>query len=96
VRGDENNRDAHGALPAYSVANLVFSYRPAAGWEISAKVDNLFNRSYQSFGILGQNFFTGPNNAYNPSAPAAEQFRSPGAPRAAWLAVRYEAKGERR
>jgi outer membrane receptor protein involved in Fe transport len=96
ARGDENNRDVHGALPAYSVANLVFKYELGEGWEVSAKADNLFNRSYQSFGILGENFFTGPNNGYNPLAPAAEQFRSPGAPRAVWLGVRYEAKGERR
>ncbi len=96
ARGDENNRDAHGALPAYSVANLVFKYELGAGWELSAKADNLFDRSYQSFGVLGQNFFTGPGNTYNPSAPVAEQFRSPGAPRALWVALRYEAKGTRR
>jgi iron complex outermembrane receptor protein len=96
ARGDENNRDAHGALPAYSVANLVFKYELGEGWEVSAKADNLLDRSYQSFGILGRNFFTGPNNGYNPSAPAAEQFRSPGAPRALWLALRYAAKEERR
>jgi iron complex outermembrane receptor protein len=41
---------------------------------------------------VGENFFTGPNRSFGPSAgmdPQAEQFRGPGAPRGVWLGVRY-------
>jgi outer membrane receptor protein involved in Fe transport len=92
ARGDENNRDANGALPAYGVAYLHARFVPAPGWEVSLKVDNLFDRRYQTFGVLGQNFFTGAGNTFNPAGALAEQFRSPGAPRAAWISLRYEWK----
>jgi outer membrane receptor protein involved in Fe transport len=69
ARGDENNRDANGPLAAYSVAYLWVRYAPAKGWELALKVDNLFNRRYESFGVLGQNFFTGPGNTFDVRPP---------------------------
>jgi outer membrane receptor protein involved in Fe transport len=90
ARGDENNHDAHGALPGYSVVQAFARYRLDRQWEVSLKVDNLFDRRYQSFGVLGQNFFTGPGNSYDPAAATAEQFVTPGAPRAVWVALKYE------
>lgn len=92
ARGDENNRDVNGPLPAYGVAYLTARFSPAKDWEVSLKVDNLFDRRYETFGVLGQNFFTGTGNAFNPAGALPEQFRSPGAPRAAWISLRYEWK----
>ncbi|MGH8676673.1 MAG: TonB-dependent receptor, partial [Burkholderiales bacterium] len=92
ARGDDNNRDANGPLPAYGVAYLRARYALAPGWEVALKVDNLFNRRYASFGVLGQNFFTGPGTTFDAAGAANEQFRSPGAPRAAWISLRYEWK----
>ena len=90
ARGDENNRDANGPLAAYGIAYLQARFAPSPGWEVSVKVDNLFDRRYESFGVLGQNFFTGPGKTFDATAAANEQFRSPGAPRAAWISLRYE------
>jgi len=90
ARGDENNRDIHGALPSYGVAQAFARYRPGHDWEVSLKVDNLFDRDYRSFGVLGRNFFAGPGGAFNAAAAVAEQFVTPGAPRAVWLALRHE------
>ena len=67
ARGDENNRDVHGPLPSYAVAQAFARYRPSRDWELSLKVDNLFERRYSSFGLLGSNFFTGPGNTYDPA-----------------------------
>jgi len=56
-----------------------------------AQVDNLFDRRYANFGLLGTNVFTGPGRSFGPAAgiaPMAEQFRAPGAPRGAWIGVR--------
>jgi len=92
ARGDENNRDANGPLPAYSVAFLTARYVPAGDWELALKIDNLFNRRYENFGVLGRNFFSGPGNTFNPGGVVSEQFRSPGAPRAVWISLRYEWK----
>lgn len=89
ARGDENNQDVHGTVPGYGVAQAFARYRIEPQWELSLKIDNLFDRRYQSFGVLGENFFTGPGNSFNPTGTAAEQFVSPGAPRALWIALRW-------
>jgi len=92
ARGDENNQDVHGALPSYGVAQLFARYRPSRLWQLSLKMDNLFDRRYSSFGLLGSNFFTGPGNTYDPAAAAPERFLAPGAPRSVWLALQYESR----
>ena len=92
ARGDENNQDVNGKLPGYTLVNLDAHYRPVPNLEIFARVNNVFDRRYYDFGILGQNFFTGPNRTFGPAAgfdPVSEQFRGPGAPLGAWIGVRY-------
>ena len=89
ARGDENNLDVNGPLPSYSIAQLYGRYELARRWDLSLKVDNLFDRSYQNFGVLGRNFFNGPGQSFDATTAAPEQFRASGAPRAIWLAVRY-------
>ena len=92
ARGDENNQDVHGPLPSYTVAQAFARYWPSRHWQISLKVDNLFDRRYASFGLLGSNFFTGPGNTYDPAGATPEQFLAPGAPRSVWLALQYESR----
>ena len=92
ARGDENNLDVHGPLPYYGVAQAFARYRPSRDWDLSLKVDNVFDRRYSSFGLLGSNFFTGPGNTYDPAGARPEQFLAPGAPRSVWLALQYESR----
>jgi iron complex outermembrane recepter protein len=92
VRGDENNQDVHGPLASYSVAQAFARYRPSRDWQLSLKVDNLFDRRYSSFGLLGANFFTGPGNTYDPAGATPEQFVAPGAPRALWASLQYQTR----
>lgn len=92
ARGDENNQDARGKIPGFTVVNLDARYQITKGVELFARVNNLFDRRYANFGILGENFFTGPNRTFGPAAgvdPATEQFRSPGVPRGVWVGLRY-------
>jgi len=92
ARGDENNQDSHGQIPGYTVVNLDSHYSINDNWKLFAKVQNLFDRNYATFGQLGVNEF-GRGGAWN-SDPAAwnnnAQFQTPGAPRAAWVGVTYE------
>jgi iron complex outermembrane receptor protein len=90
ARGDENNQDANGRVPGYAVVNLDGRVRLAKGFELFARVVNLFDRKYSNFGILGQNFFAGPGRTFDGTNPAAEQFRGPGVPRGAWIGLRYQ------
>jgi len=91
ARGDENNRDANGAVPGYALVNFDGHYRFAAGWELYAKVGNLFNRRYATYGVLGQNVFTAAGNTFDATGASwrNEQFRTVGAARGAWLGIAY-------
>jgi iron complex outermembrane recepter protein len=95
-RGDENNLDIRGQVPGYAVFNLDASYRLAPGWEVFANVNNLFDRNYQTFGILGENVFTGPFNTFDPANAVPEQFRSPGAPFGIWVGIRFLSDDKRK
>jgi outer membrane receptor protein involved in Fe transport len=93
ARGDENNRDANGKVPGYGVVNFDTQYRIGNGLQVIARVNNLLDRRYANFGVVGENFFTGPNRTFGPAVgvdPRAEQFRAPGAPRGIWVGLRYE------
>jgi len=90
LRGDENNQDVHGAVPGYAVLNLDGIYRFAKRWELFGRVDNVFNRKYSNFGILGRNVFANPTRTFDPANPVAEPFLGLSAPRGAWIGLRYE------
>ena len=89
ARGDENNSDARGRVPGYSVLNLDTRYTLQKGWDVFARINNLFNREYANIGVLGQNAFTGPGNSFDGANPVGEQFRGYGAPRGIWIGTRY-------
>ena len=80
ARGDENNQDVNGKVPGYAVVNLDTHYSINKNWKLFGKVNNVFDNEYATFGVLGNNIFNGQD----------EQFRSPAAPRAAWVGVTYE------
>jgi iron complex outermembrane receptor protein len=92
ARGDENNQDINGQLPGYTVVNLDGHYLVSERFEVFGRVNNVFDRRYFNFGVVGENFFTGPGRTFGPAAgtdPRAEQFRGPGAPVGLWLGVQY-------
>lgn len=89
ARGDENNQDVNGRVPGYAVVNLDGRYAVAKGVEVFARVVNLFDRRYSNFGVVGQNFFTGPGRTFDGTNPINEQFRGPGVPRGIWVGLRY-------
>lgn len=89
-RGDENNLDRHGRLPGFAVLNLEARCALGRGWELLGRLDNLADRRYGAFAVLGENFFTGPGASFDAAHKAATQFRAPGAPRTFWLALRHQ------
>ena len=95
ARGDENNQDVHGAVPGYTVVNLDGRYQVTDRLQIFARLNNLFDTEYATVGVLGEDFFRGPNFNYDLAAAAPEQFRTPGAPFGIWVGVTY-AFGPRR
>jgi iron complex outermembrane recepter protein len=92
ARGDEDNQDINGQLPGYTVVNLDGRFLISKGFEVFARVNNVLDRRYSNFGVVGENFFTGPGKTFGPTAgidPANEQFRGPGTPIGAWIGVKY-------
>ncbi|HEY6923298.1 MAG TPA: TonB-dependent receptor [Steroidobacteraceae bacterium] len=99
ARGDENNHDVNGQLPGYTVINLDGHFLFSKSFEMFARVNNVLDRRYANFAVVGQNFFTGPGRTFGPAVgvdPVNEQFRGPGAPIGAWIGVRYSFGGHSR
>ena len=91
ARGDKNNADRAGRVPGYFVVHLDAQYALTPRVTLFAQVDNLFDRHYANFGLLGSNVFTGPDRTFGPAvgvAPVIEQFRALGAPRGVWAGIR--------
>lgn len=100
ARGNENNRHepgenaagetflGSGRIPGYAVVNIDTRFRFVPGWELFAKINNVFDRDYSTAGILGQNPFAGGRFAANPDSWLRETAYAPGAPRAGWIGVR--------
>ena len=92
AHGDENNRDRQGQVPGYAVVDVDARWRVARNWEVFATINNLLDRRYENFAVLGANVFNGPDRSFGPALglePTPEQFRALGAPRGAWIGVRY-------
>ncbi len=89
ARGDENNQDANGRVPGYAVFNLDARYQYTRQLMFFGRINNLFDKEYETLGVLGENFFNGPGRTFDAGNVTGEQFRSTGAPRAAWVGVNY-------
>lgn len=77
AHGDEAN--VNGMVPGYMVVNLDAHVMPTRRVELFANVSNVLDRRYATFGLMGGNIYSGQ----------AEQFRTPAAPRAFLLGLRY-------
>ncbi|MBO9513049.1 MAG: TonB-dependent receptor [Variovorax sp.] len=87
-----------GRTGGYAVFNLGADFRPRPGLKFFVEVNNLFDRRYTTGGQLGANAFspTGafvarpfPANANGDFPLVRATFLAPGAPRTAWIGVRY-------
>jgi outer membrane receptor protein involved in Fe transport len=89
ARGDENNQDRRGAVPGYARLDLDTRYDATPRLQLLVRIDNVFDRRYANFGVLGTNVFTGPGRTFDPAGARAEPFYGYGAPRGLSAAVRY-------
>ncbi len=87
AHGNENNADPTGRVPGYAVVDLDAEYRIGKALKLSVNVDNLFDQTYATYGL------SGTNSIYS---LAAEQFRTPAAPRGVWLKITYAFGGAER
>ena len=96
ARGNDNN--AHqadgvnflgsGEIAGYALLNLNLSYRLEKGFQLFAKISNVFDRRYATAGALRQNFFPG-GTLTAPGGQTNETFYAPAAPRGIWVGIEY-------
>ena len=80
AHGNENNADPTGKVPGYAVVNLDAQYRIGKALTVALDVDNLFDKTYATYGL------SGVNSIYT---LALQQFRTPAPPRGAWVKITY-------
>lgn len=89
---DEDARRGDWRIRGHAVVNLHASWRVRPGWELFARVGNLFDRRYESFGAIAVDMFP-EGRLLQPHAgavePAHARFVAPGAPRTFNAGVRY-------
>jgi outer membrane receptor protein involved in Fe transport len=102
VRGNENNAhqanyepdddqyvQSSGKVAGYTVVNLDTRYKLSnSGWQVFARVNNIFDKKYATGGMLGENWM-GNNGQFNGDDDPSKLLML-GAPRAAWVGVRYD------
>lgn len=91
-----------GTVAGYTVVNMFASYKIQPEWKLFARVNNLFDREYASAGQLGADPFNAAGNISlgtgtqaNRTTSIGDTFVAPGAPRSAWIGVRYEFGGKK-
>jgi outer membrane receptor protein involved in Fe transport len=83
--GGDEGRVVSGSVPGYTVTNVQFRYeRPHVA--LTAHLQNLFDRKYETFGIFGENP-AGPIGGPRPPEPVLERFLNPGYPRTLSVSV---------
>jgi outer membrane receptor protein involved in Fe transport len=91
--GSLRNNDAacgSGKIKDYTVVNLDSQYNFGGGWKAFAKAVNIFDHDYYVAGRLAETMFN-ESGTYGPEIKSRGVI--PGAPRAAWIGVRYEFGG---
>lgn len=92
--GDDDHYQGSGKIGGYTVVNLDTRYKfGSSGWQIFAKAVNIFDKEYSTGGMLGESFFD--SDGTFTGNESASKFLMPGAPRAAWVGVRYEFGGKK-
>lgn len=82
LRGDEAN--TLDTVDSYTLVNLRAQYRLGTNVLLFARVTNLFDTDYESFGLLGEN----PGEVLPQLTDDRPLFLGAGAPRAAWVGLR--------
>ncbi|ORU93066.1 MAG: TonB-dependent receptor [Cycloclasticus sp. symbiont of Bathymodiolus heckerae] len=82
-RGDEAN--ASSKVGGYTVFNLHGRYAVTNNLDIFARVDNVFDREYETFGLYGE-----PDEAPGFGVFTDTRFYGAGAPRGAWVGVKLK------
>jgi len=93
TQGNEDGRvaetvSANAKVDGYFLLNLHANYEVTKGLDYFARLNNVFDRRYETYGLMGKSWF---DAAGNPSANVGEasRFVAPGAPRSILVGLHY-------
>ncbi|WP_306603755.1 TonB-dependent receptor [Azonexus sp.] len=88
--GKSRTFNGSGKLAGYGILNLNAEARLDRDWQVFARVNNVFDKRYATAAALAENPFNSAGSFQSDSGDwQRETFVAPGAPRAAWVGVRY-------
>ncbi|QCP12446.1 TonB-dependent receptor [Pseudoduganella umbonata] len=86
---DEPPQRADWRIRGHALLHLRAGWQPAPGWEVFVRVNNVFDRRFETYGTVADDAFPGGR----PLAPGADaapaRFVAPGAPRTVLAGLRY-------
>ncbi len=86
-QGHDASQGIQGETPGYAVMNLDSQYYIGENWQLSLKAINIFDNEYYTGGRLAETRVQ-TDRSFDDEREVASLI--PGAPRAAWLGLRYE------
>lgn len=94
LRGDESNQDEE--IDGYTVVNLTADYQITDQLSFFARINNLFDAEYETFGlygeadeVLGEEEEGEDDDDDDDEEEEGSRFLSPGAPIAGWIGLKY-------
>ena len=94
VQGNEDGLAEDGgepidlSLPGYNVMHLRMSWRPSNGVELIARIGNVFDKRYATYGAIAETVFDAQGNYTGTEADAL--FVAPGTPRSFFVGLRIQ------
>ncbi|HEX6363924.1 MAG TPA: TonB-dependent receptor, partial [Albitalea sp.] len=89
---DDGDEGVDLSLPGHAVVNVRAAWRPGEapegrGWQLFAKVNNVFDRRHENFAVLAETVFDAEGRFTGDERDAV--FVAPGAPRSVFVGLRY-------
>jgi outer membrane receptor protein involved in Fe transport len=84
---------ANAKVKGYSILNLHANYEASKGLDYFARINNVFDTRYETYGMMALSMFNANGSLIDPSAsatgPNVSRFVAPGAPRHLMVGLRY-------
>ena len=87
-QGNEDGQVVNAGVGGYALVDLRAAWQ-AGGWELYARIGNLFGRRYETFGAVARDMFPDGHLATPSEGAAMVRFVAPGAPRSVLAGLRY-------
>jgi outer membrane receptor protein involved in Fe transport len=88
TQGNEDGAHPSWGVRGYGLLNLRASYRLDAHWELFARITNVGDRRYESYGAVATDLFPHGRMATQPGDAEHARFVAPGAPRSMAAGIR--------